>query len=202
MDALAGYGSDDTSSSEAHLPARTNNLFDLLGSAAADDSEEESHGGTGMDTVPCTPQSTPPAQTVQSESPQALKTFVPLPAPILSTGDNDSTIYWTIDYLKQPVKKGGTLLSLDEPVPTEDEWNAKLQHLASNLSSNNNHWADHLRAQHEFHNPHFFASVVDHFGLKESLGSMVDSGHHVEAYERQLFPVSSCEQETITKTTP
>jgi len=220
MDALAGYGSDDSTSSggppPVPRPIAKNNLSDLLGATASDDSEEESHGGTGMDRrVTLTPQRTSPVKKkVKKESPQeASHTSVPLATPILSTEENDYTIYWKIDYLKLPVK-GGTL-SFDEPVPTVDEWNAKLQDLASTLSSttattttNNNNtnetlcWADHLRAQHEFHNPHFFASVVEHFGVKDSLGSFVDASSSMNDdvldYERRLFPVTSSEPETTT----
>jgi hypothetical protein len=48
------------------------------------------------------------------------------------------------------------------------------------LSSKNNVdmsscWAAHLREQHEFHNPHFFQSVVEYFAIQEPMGSHMDS---------------------------
>ena len=231
MDALAGYGSDEDSSSSDGPPIRKNPLSDLLGTpAASDDSDEEQrHGGTEMTTIP--KPTLPIVKKIKREqSPQeaASPTFVPRATPILATDEYDSTISWRLDYLNQPVVVvkggGGTVSSLDEPVPTVDEWNTKLHHLASTLSStpttnndNNNDdkikketflcWADHLRAQHEFHNPHFFASVVEHFGVKDSLGSVVDDSSSsslnnvIMDYERQLFPVTSLSAEPETTTT-
>ena len=242
MDALVGYGSDEDSSSSdgPPPPVQKNALSDLLGTmAASDDSdeEEECHGGTEMPTIPQCP--SPAVKKIKREPPSpheaaASPTFVPRATPILATDEHDSTIYWRMDYLNQPVVVvvkggvGGTVSSLDEPVPTIDEWNTKLHHLASTLSStptttnNNNNdnddktkketflcWADHLRAQHEFHNPHFFASVVEHFGVKESLGSVVDDSSSsslnnvIMDYERQLFPVTlSSSSEPETTATP
>jgi hypothetical protein len=186
MDALAGYGSDDSSVSEARpVPPAKTGLSGLVGDVS-DDSED---GGHERECKASTnPEQPPPTKKLKVQSPpQSEQTSVKLlPPPILSTSESDPIIYWKINYLQQPVREGDLLL--DEKVPTVEELKAKLQKLASNLSPGETCWADHLRAQHEFHNPHFFSSVVEHFGLKDSLGSFVDT-RVVQDYDRQLFPV-------------
>jgi hypothetical protein len=185
MDALVGYGSDDSSASEDKpLKPPAGNLSGLLGDFS-DDSE------AGED--PKEPKS-PTTLLHPSHPSKELKVTSPcgqspmnLPAPFLSTSDGDPIIYWNVDYLQHPVK-GGTL-SLGDEAPTAEDLMANLQRLASNQTSSKDCWADHLRAQHEFHNPHFFGSVVEHFGLKQALGSIIDS-RTVQDYERQLFPTT------------
>lgn len=210
MDALAGYGSDDDSSSASSSVGPGKNetqpvssLSGLLGDVS-DASEDE------PDTVH-PPQSSEPSPSKKAKvevSPDSeTATTTPssksslLPEPILSKDENDSWIYWKVNYLQRPLDQSHRL-SLVDNAPSIQELQDNLQRLTQNSNGNNNNtdsqqnWADRLRSQHEFHNPHFFASVVEHFGIRDPLGSAIPSSSgsssdntEVRDYERKLFPI-------------
>ena len=69
--------------------------------------------------------------------------------------------------LQQQSEKGGD----DKP--------AVLQRLQQISSSSKGAWAEQLRQQHEFHNPHFFESVVESFGF-QTAGTNISSCHEEE----------------------
>jgi hypothetical protein len=167
MDALAGYGSDSSSSSSEGSNGKTNNhksaLSGLLGSAS-DDSDEQSK-----------PQSPPPPKRLRMEETQKLV----LPPPPLDK--KQSMIYWDVNYLVGAVRSADKLTT----TTSTSELSQKLEGLANSLKVS---WADHLKAQHEFHNPHFFESVVEHFGIAKPLGSQIRNDVSTKEYELDLFP--------------
>jgi hypothetical protein len=202
MDALAGYGSDDSSSASSSGPNKSeapaaSSLSGLLGNVS-DASEDES---AAVDR-PTTGESQPPPakkpKMAGASNSDAITTSKPtlLPEPILSKGENDSWIYWKTNYLRRPLLGNDhhrlSLLQLDD-APSIQELQENLQRLAQNDNNTDAHqnWADRLRSQHEFHNPHFFATVVEHFGIQDPLGSAfpLATTTDVRDYERKLFPI-------------
>jgi hypothetical protein len=53
-------------------------------------------------------------------------------------------------------------------------------------------WANHLKSQHEFHNPHFFDNIVSHFGIQAPLDSNLEN-ISFQAYE---FDLAAVEEQT------
>lgn len=75
---------------------------------------------------------------------------------------------------------------------------APLQGIKTHENNNNNNnqpqeqqhhtgLADRLKSQHDFHNPAFFQTVVQHFGIQEPLGSTVPCETSFQAYEYDLL---------------
>jgi hypothetical protein len=130
-----------------------------------------------------------------------------LPPPPL--GSSSSMIHWDVDYLEVPVPRptchtekdsdDDTKSGLEIP-PVSASLAGKLEHIAATTSHTT--WADHLKSQREFHNPHFFQSVVEHFGIQQALGSQMRSSSTalVQDYELKALgiPKSSVRQETTT----
>lgn len=172
MDALAGYGSESSSESEGNNNGNDNNqksgaLSGLLGyEESSDDSDDQSP----------LPDKAPPPAAKRRRTQQETKTSV-LPPPAL--GQNDSIIYWDVNYLAEAPRSEEKITS-----SSAIELSQKLEKLATNLKVS---WAEHLKAQHEFHNPHFFESVVEHFGIAP-LGSQIRNNFVMKDYERELFP--------------
>jgi len=89
----------------------------------------------------------------------------PRTAPATSV-QSPSMITWTIDYISQESRSNLVANSTDICQFLKFKKLAASQSLRSKKG-----WAAHLRNQHEFHNPHFIQSVMEHFGINESLGS-------------------------------
>ncbi len=149
MDALAGYGSDETSSSsdaeQAHSP---------LQAEISDTTSKR--------------------QRIAVEEHETELLFQP---PCLS--DKDSMISWS----KDVTAAYRTVLSDDQissvpPVPVD---------FITNLSQ-----------QHEFMNPSFFGTIVDHFGIKDELGSHI-KGEELEGYEFRLWEIEEQERHKQTE---
>lgn len=192
MDALAGYGSDDSSSASSagidnatkNIPMVSSRMTELLGDVS---DESSSHKDQPKEENPTSP---PRAKKPKPSSRDEIGVY--LPKPILATNENnDNAICWKINYLEGPVKEKISLSG--DHVPSVEEMKSKLRALSTSLPPGKNCWADHLRSQHEFHNPHFFKSVMNHFGIQEPLGSFVGASRPIQDYERLLFPQAAAE---------
>lgn len=186
MDALAGYGSDDSSANseeaqQATESAQKSALEKLMpsDSDASDSSAAKDDTAGGTASVKMTTKY-PATKKLRVES----NTSFPMPEPILARDDNDSWILWQTNYLRLPQPQP---LQLENP-PSTLQIQENLQRLARNIGNEIPSWADHLRAQQEFHNPHFFASVVEHFGIETPLASFLDDTT-VKEYEREMIPL-------------
>ena len=174
MDGLDDYGSDESSLSDTKEFLPKNNPTLLLTSYSdngnhSDDNivhekhEEETKKGSLVE-------SSPLSLDAPLSKKQRVKEFILPSAP---TGSCLSMIVWDKDYLsihdnQQERKANSTCFSLD--ITISPLLAGKLQRLANSSKVN---WADHLKSQQEFHNPHFFESVVEHFGIQHPLGSLV-----------------------------
>lgn len=206
MDALAGYGSDDDDSSSAHsegLPPATGGtgksaLEQLI---ASSDSDEEDTSAVPSNNAAVSGTIEEPATKkarVESNNTDNLQQSVQvlqLPEPALAKDDNDSWILWKTNHLLQQRLQAEAPLPLENP-PSTIQIRDNLQRLARNIGKDKSSWAEHLRTQQEFHNPHFFASVVEHFGIATPLASFAGDAK-VKDYERELFPLTT----TTTTTT-
>ena len=189
MDALAGYGSDDSSSAGSvgsPKPTSQSALEQLIASHSSDASDQDDQV---KEHLPATKKSRVDESNISS---------LQLLEPALAKGgddDNDSWILWKTNYLLSPSHKITNelpLQPLDPPPPSRVQIRDNLQRLARNIETNIPSWAEHLRNQQEFHNPHFFASVVEHFGIATPLASFLGDAQ-VPEYERKLFPLGTTE---------
>jgi hypothetical protein len=184
MDALGGYGSD--SSSEEETPAKavtqSNSMVALLGEASSDDSDNGGANNAAKTPKPPAKRQKFEASKMTNESPRPM-----LPAPPITATSGASMIHWDIDYLAQlsPISK-------DPHEMRTSKLAQKLEKLSATVGSKKT-WADHLKTQQEFHNPRFFQSVVDHFGIQRPLGSQAKYANSValQDYEVDLFKSSS-----------
>jgi hypothetical protein len=173
MDSLAAYGSDSSVSDDQEAQEKTTkpsaSLNGLLGAYSDDDTDNDNDKEEVDDVKEPQPQKNPePPPTKRPRTQDA-----PPPPPLTTTAfsafappplGNDSIIHWTVDYLK----------ATDKPLPPASTQLAeKLERLHANNAATGTSWAEHLKSQHEFHNPHFFESVVEHFGIIQPLGSQV-----------------------------
>jgi HCNGP-like protein len=92
---------------------------------------------------------------------------------------SDSMISWTKDYT-EPYRAVS-----DQPSKQE-------------LPSVSSEFAANLTQQHEFRNPSFFGTVVEHFGIAEELGSHVH-GEIFEDYEFRLLEIEERERQKQTE---
>ena len=200
MDALAGYGTDESTSADSADPATKdskpaqNMLAGLLGDVS--DASEDAQGAGTSPAASSEPPTLKKPRIEAGADDRKTEAQRMILAPILGTGENSSWICWKANYLSTPVTDDQRL-SL-ESAPNMNQFANNLQRLAQSMgksSSPKNRvdasacWADHLRSQHEFHNPHFFASIVEHFGIQDPLASSVGYSTQLQEYERQMFPV-------------
>ena len=182
MDALADYGSDDDSSTnkeettENQSEVKPSSLSGLLG-AYSDPSSSDSDGDDGSAVAAQTRPAIRQETGRESDSPQTKKLRVSpktcdqkeevslLPPQLGSS----SIILWEEDFVSKPRQHASVCERLSTPPQLAD----KLQKLSATTSTTS--WADHLKAQREFHNPHFFKSVVKHFGIQRALGNHINN---------------------------
>ena len=187
MDALADYGSDDDSSispshpndgeatgDQAKVQSSLSGLLGAYSDTSSSDSESDSANNEA------TPAQTAPAINkekgrVDSDSPVTKKQrknsnstsqkeeLSVLPPQLGSS----SIILWGQDF----VSRSQPMTSVGEGLSISSQLGDKLKKLSATTSTTS--WADHLKAQREFHNPHFFRSVVEHFGIQNALGSHI-----------------------------
>lgn len=98
-------------------------------------------------------------------------------------------IYWDVNHLAhEPTRRRLEGLT-SKTTTSQEELSQKVDRLSKSLKGVS--WADHLKSQLEFHNPHFFESVVEHFGIAKPLGSLGAAEEDVaqlQYYELELFP--------------
>ena len=173
MDALAGYGSDSSSEQDAPKTEETkssNSLSALLGADSSDsdgdsdDGEEEKSQDVKKSFTSLQSKSQQPVVKRQKVQDDRSPKSTTLPKPPITSRSGPSMIHWDIDYLA----KTEAYVQCDES-ESNNEVSQKLERLAATLDGRS--YADHLKTQHEFHNPRFFESVVEHFGIKNPLGS-------------------------------
>lgn len=193
MDALAGYGSDSSLEEDVTKTVETkpnNSLSALLGadSSASDGDDSDGEDEKSQDvkksfnSLQSTSQQPVKRQKVQDDqSPKST-----LPKPPTTSRSGPSMIHWDIDYL---AKTEGYVVQCGDGSENNTEVSQKLERLAATL---NGSYADHLKKQHEFHNPRFFESVVDHFGIKNPLGSHAMHSNNTKFVdsETQISPVT------------
>lgn len=104
-----------------------------------------------------------------------------LPPP--PTSFNKSLIQWDADYT-------ASYRTPPKSVNTNPQLIQKLETLGGQADDNHSErvsWAQHLKSQHEFHNPHFFDNVVTHFGIQHPLQSNVQEDElNFQLYEYDL----------------
>jgi len=174
MDMLAGYGSDSSSSSEGNPnqpTSKTNPLLSALGDVSEGSSTEETDKER---TTKKARLETPYAGIFSGKKPPTTSTHGP------------SMVHWDEDYLSGP------LVESELAERYKRECQAQVARKLSEIESNKGSWADHLKEQHEFHNPHFFSSVVELFGIQDHLGSSLGSPEiewgNLHDYEKMIVP--------------
>lgn len=198
MDALGDYGSDDGSSASEseHRDAnaeitenksgKTASLSGLLGTysdPSSDDDDDVKDTSTATKNSSVKLEEKDNVNSCDSAgSPQAKKQRVmnddvvrtggkpALPPPHLGS---TSIGLWEEDFVSKRREKPNR--SGSNGIQISSQLSDKLQRLSSTTASTATSWAEHLKAQREFHNPHFFTSVVEHFGIECALGSQVTS---------------------------
>jgi hypothetical protein len=99
---------------------------------------------------------------------------VSLPFPPPLTSNDRFMIEWNEDYVtaKQTSRTG----------PLKKVTSEKLQQISLETS-----WAQQLKKQHDFHNPHFFESVVEQFGIRDEMGSNLPNEEQFAEWEFDLM---------------
>jgi hypothetical protein len=182
MDALGGYGSDSSSSDNHQEEEKPKNALSSLLGAASDDDNDANDSSKDDNNQEALKSQLPPSKRQRLEE-KATPTFS-LPSPPLG---GNSMIHWDVNFLK-----GDNNNITDDCTtiitPATKDLQDKLERLTGSIQDVS--WADHLKAQQEFHNPHFFESVVEHFGIAVPLGSQMegDTSSVLQPYELDLFP--------------
>jgi hypothetical protein len=180
MDALGGYGSDSSSSDNLQEEEKPKNALSSLLGAASDDDDDSSNDDNNQETLKA---QLPPSKRQRLEEKATPKFSLPSPP----TSSGNSMIHWDVNFLKgdnNNITDDCTTIS----TPAAKDLQDKLERLTASIQDVS--WADHLKAQQEFHNPHFFESVVEHFGIAVPLGSQMegDASSVLQPYELDLFP--------------
>lgn len=86
--------------------------------------------------------------------------------------ESASMVSWTIDYISHdPRSHAIATHSTDQQRQFQ-----KFEELAASQSHNfKKGWVSDIRNQNEFHNPHCIQSVIEHFGINDTLGSQAVS---------------------------
>jgi len=177
MDTLAGYGSDDDSdlssreTKNASAPPDARELSGLLGNVSdTSDASEADDDDLNAHLVTKAEESVSKKQKLE---------------PVKQQSSNPLTVnYFGIDpkYLE-----GRPKLKLKD-APSTLEMQQSLEQIAQKLPADVNGLAEHLKRQQDFHNPHIFASVVEHFNIQNPLGSVAVPHSELKDFEKALFP--------------
>jgi hypothetical protein len=211
MDALGAYGSDESDSDasvKVGKPKETNDkksqeksgLSGLLGDYSEDDDDDNDDDDdddkrTNQNSQPAKDDAAKAVPSVEPsrkrqrrwDSPKITSieaipsASVAHPFPPPPTSDNRIMIEWNKDYLttKQSSRTGDL-----KNITSEG-----LQQLS--LSSAETSWAQQLKNRHDFHNPHFFESVVEQFGIRDEMGSNLPNEEQFAEWE---FDLVRCEE--------
>lgn len=173
MDALAGYGSESSSSANEEIPSnQKSSLIGLLGSPLS---------GTDDDHQVESPRNLPKRQKVQDAGcNETLGQIIPLPPTTTTCGT--SIVHLDEDYLSSMLK------SL-----RDDERSHRNSTVAQKLRSANDSFsgqtiARNARSQSNYCNPRFFEIVRDRFIIEKPLQSRAKhASSGLKVYEKQLF---------------
>jgi hypothetical protein len=200
MDAMGAYGSDESDNdvlpkagesqeTDDKKSKKTSGLAGLLGDYSDDDDDDDGakHEIQGLQPVK---QGTakavssdetsrkrqrrwdsPKNTSASDEAIPSASVSHPFPPPL--TSDGRFMIEWNEDYVT--AKQSLRTASLKK-VTSE-----KLQHISAETS-----WAQQLKKQHDFHNPHFFESVVEQFGIRDEMGSNLPNEEQFAGWEFDL----------------
>ena len=152
MDTLAGYGSS-SSDDDSTTALESSGMVDY------DDSGDEHDNVDDKVQLVTMRQQSDNAQTQQDQACSEIKK-IQFPKPILHS-DNafDALVTFSKDYLHDR-------LSNVEVKPVEPKLQHSLQSLYERFGSGTEKtFAEHMRSQKEFNNPHFFSEVIDHFNI-------------------------------------
>jgi len=173
MDALSGYGSDDSDRDACNQPTsskpqETGGLSGLLGDYSDDDDDDNDakaqnaaiNGAGG-----CQSSTGEPSLKRQrlSEVTRTHITYRFSPPP---TSSGESLVEWSTDYLT--AKQEQHAIKIDSLVKITS---TKLQQISVVSNNKAGGWAQQLKTQHDFNNPHMFESVVELSGIANELGS-------------------------------
>ena len=197
---LAGYGSDSEESSSSAVNSASNckgnqetkaaPISSLLGdvddsgSSSSEDDEKKKHE---LDTDLAYHMQTKKKQRchedntsskeINEEKSNSFLTRNGLPVPRIASVtpfESASMVSWTIDYISHDPRSHAiaTHSSIDQQRQFQ-----KFEELAASQSrSSRKGWASDIRNQNEFHNPHCIQTVIEHFGINDTLGSQAVSG--------------------------
>ena len=190
MDCLTGYGSDSDESSSSAAAGGDNQvskaapLSNLLGagidSCSSSDEEETpkehkpSHASGPSTKRTLSDDTRIHDYAIKKQRIEAFPAKNGLPPPQIAQSDaakTTSMISWREDYISKEQPESYTVNKSDTYCKFE-----KFEKLAASQSYDaTKGWAAHLRNQNEFHNPHYLQSVIEQFGIAESLGSRAAS---------------------------
>ena len=178
-DLLTGYGSDSDESSSSRVGESANGetkkkndtsgISNLLGdgvdscSSSSSDDEElplKKKARSQKDNI---------SNQINDEKNDSFlsRNGLPLPRILPAAPDQSaSMVLWKTDYLSNEPQPPTDAKSTDNLRFSKFEKMVAAQEYDSQRG-----WAAHLRKQNEFHNPHYIQSVIEHFGIKEILGS-------------------------------
>jgi hypothetical protein len=205
MDAMGAYGSDESDNDvlpKAGESQETNDknsrqnsgLAGLLGDYSDDDDDDDDDvkdENQSLQTakegaskaVPSDETSrkrqrrwdSPKDATASNEAIPSASLSHPFPPP--PTSDDRIMIEWNEDYVT--AKQSSRTESLKKVT------SKKLQQISAETS-----WAQQLKKQHDFHNPHFFESVVEQFGIRDEMGSNLPNKEQLAEWEFDLGPAT------------
>jgi hypothetical protein len=167
---------------------KSSELSSILGPGMDSSSEDEDDARGGENTVasnfqqssttssnaPCFPNDLDVANRKRPRIDDKWISLLPTPTTSSDSNGEQSMIMWNADYLFLPPSSSNNEIDGKVDIsatraknyPTFEKLVATLPHGTS--------WAKHLQEQQEFHNPHFFRSVVEYFGISQPLGSQLD----------------------------
>lgn len=181
---LAEYGSDSDESTASAANNAVNSgdkqgvkntamssiLEDGVDSCSSSDDEYEQVQKQSSSTNYRTDKHTAKKQWIEDAKSNSFLAINGLPSPSiapLNAAELKSMISWATDYLSQEPPA-----SQSNPSTSFRRQFSKFETLAASISHDRTQgWASHLSKQNEFHNPHFLQSVIDQFGIRETLGS-------------------------------
>lgn len=190
MDCLTGYGSDSDESSSSAAAGGDNQvskaapLSNLLGagidSCSSSDEEDTpkehkpSHASSSSSKRILNNNTGIDGHVTKKQRIEAFPAKNGLPSPQIAQSDaaeKASMVSWREDFISKEQPKSSTVSKSDTDCKFE-----KFEKLAASQSYDvTKGLAAHLRNQNEFHNPHYLQSVIEQFGIAESLGSRAAS---------------------------
>jgi hypothetical protein len=204
MDALGAYGSDssaDDSSKAANdeakkKPAAANPMSALLGlpdgSSSSEDDEATTKEPASKKLKTGGDDQKAAAPATDDTTTKATQPIQLLPPPTLST---ESRFYWPENFLKL------NDTHFIRPNNITDDMIATRERLEAMRKQGTTTYADQLKSQQDFHNPHLFAKIVQEVGLRNPLASHLSS-QILEDWEYELVGTTPPSQDNKNQRDP